>query len=37
MSSCLTDYLAFMLGFLVAVYAERWRARLAQTLRRRRK
>jgi len=37
MSGCLSDYLAFMLGFLVALYAERWQARLAQILRRWRK
>jgi len=24
MSGCLTDYLAFMLGFWVAIYGERW-------------
>lgn len=36
MNGCLSEYLAFMLGFLVAVYGERWWARLAQVARRRR-
>lgn len=31
----LSDYLAFMLGFLVAIYAERWRTRVVDCWRRR--